>query len=267
MATGFQYNYTPLTYEKAQEQALQQLDPLYQQSIKGVQQAQYRSNLQAGNVASARGLGHSGLAADQLNKIAIASQGQIANLNATRMTQANTMAQQLVDSDKQYGLAYRGQLFNEYSDNRNFEYGKSRDAVSDKHWQMDYNYNKSVDDRNFKYQQGRDKVNDNWRLKEWNQMSPAEKARMQAEYEYSKKLKGSGGGGRGGRGRRGGNSGNPSGGYLPNVPQGQPLTYEEYMKMVMSGGYTASSNYGRGNGQVQHTTTQPEAKKNRPIMY
>lgn len=277
MAAGFQYNYKPMDYKTAQTQALSQLDPLYQQNLKNLQANQVQQQNQSGQIAAARGLGHSGLAADQLNKISIATQGNIANLDAQRMSQAAQMAQQLVDNDKMYDLQRRGQLYSEYAGDRSYNYNVGRDKVADNQWQKEYdyrkytddrsyNYTKTIDDRNFKYQQSRDKRQDFVTDREWNQMSPAEKQRMALQYSYSKK--GSSGGGGGGRrgGRRGGN-GSPGGGYLPNVPAGQPLTYEEYLKMVQSGGYTASSNYGRGNGQVQHTTTQPEAKKNRPIMY
>lgn len=210
---GFSYNYKPIDYKTAQNQALQQLNPLYQQGVKSLKQQQYSSNLQAGNVAAARGLGHSGLAADQLNKIAIATQGNIANLDAQRMTQANTMAQDLVNQDKQYDLQRRSTLFNEYASNRDYNYGIGRDKVADQQWNKQFNYTKSVDDRDYKYQQSRDKVNDDWRNKEWSQMSPAERQRMALEQQYSMALKkangGGGGGSRGGRGRkpRGGKSG------------------------------------------------------------
>lgn len=281
----FTYNYKPIDYATAQKQALNQLDPLYQQGLKQLQANQMQQTNQSGQVAAARGLGHSGLAADQLNKIAIATQGNMANLDAQRMTQAAQMAQDYVNQDKQYDLQRRGQMYNEYSDGRNynyqvgrdkvadtqwqttFNYNKGRDQVADSQWNKTYNYNKSVDDRNYNYQVGRDKRQDFVTDREWNQMSPAEKQRMAQQYAYSQK--GSKGGGGGGGGRRGGSNSRSTSsyGYLPNAPQGQPITYEEYLKMIQSGGYTASSNYGRGNGQVQRQTGSPEAKKARPIMY
>jgi hypothetical protein len=199
---GFQYNYTPMSYGNAQKQALQQIDPLYQQGLKAIQQQQYQNNVQSGQVAAARGLGHSGLAADSLNKIAIAAAGDAANLNAQRMTQANTMAQQLVDNDKQYDLSRRSQMFNEYSSNRDYNYGVGRDKVADQQWNKQYNRGVYESDRSYKYQQGRDKVDDAWKQKEWSQMSPAEKQQMALQYSYSQKLKGSSGGGGGGRSSR-----------------------------------------------------------------
>jgi hypothetical protein len=198
---GFTYNYKPIDYNAAQKQALGQLDPLYQQGVKTIQQQQYQNNLQSGNIAAARGLGHSGLAADQLNKIAIAAQGQIGSLNAQRMTQAAQMAQDLVNQDKQYDLQRRGQMFNEYSSNRDYNYGVGRDKVADAQWNKQYNRGVYESDRSYKYQQGRDKVDDAWKQKEWSQMSPAEKQQMALQYSYSQKLKGSSGGGGGGRSR------------------------------------------------------------------
>lgn len=232
---GFTYNYNPLSYEAAQKQALAQLDPLYQQGIKSIQQQQVASQNQSGQVAAARGLGHSGLAADSLNKIAIASQGNLANLNAQRMTQANTMATDLVNQDKQYDLQRRSTLFNEYASNRDYNYGVGRDKVADSQWNKQYNRGVYESDRSYKYQQGRDKVNDSWRQKEWSQMSPAEKQQMALQYSYSQKLKGSsGGGGGGGRsGSRRGSSGRGRSGSKNNYTQkGQPLkngdTYLHY---------------------------------------
>lgn len=285
MATqpGFVYNYTPMDYATAQKQALAQLDPLYQQSVKGVQDQQYQNQVASGNQSAARGLGHSGLAQDQLTKIAIASQSQIAGLNAQRMTQANTMAQSMVDNDKQYDLQRRSQMYGEYASNRDyqygvsrdavadkqwqtqFDYGKSRDAVSDKQWKQEYDYRKSTDDRNYNYQVKRDARQDYVTDREWNNMSPAEKQRMAQQFAYSQKG-GKGGGGGGRKGGKRGTKGSTTNGYLPYAPGNQPITYEEYLKMVQSGGYTASSNYGRGNGKVQKGPG-PESKKAHPIRY
>lgn len=236
---GFSYNYKPMDYNTAQKQALGQLDPLYQQGIKSIQQQQYQNNLQSGNVAAARGLGHSGLAADQLNKIAIASQGQIGDLNAQRMTQAATMATDLVNQDKQYDLQRRSTLFNEYASNRDYNYGVGRDKVADNQWNQQFNYTKSKDTRDYNYQVGRDKVADAWKQKEWSQMSPAEKQQMALQYSYSQKLKGASGGGgggggrgRGGRGRGGRGGSGGSGGVVGKntALQMDPRILEQYLK-------------------------------------
>jgi hypothetical protein len=251
---GFSYNYTPMTYDAAQKQALQQIDPLYQQGIKSIKQQQYQNNVQSGQVAAARGLGHSGLAADSLNKIAIAAAGDAANLNAQRMTQANTMAQQLVDNDKQYDLSRRSQMFNEYASNRDYNYGVGRDKVADSQWNKQYNRGVYESDRSYNYQVGRDKVADSWKQKEWSQMSPAEKQQMALQYSYSQKLKGSSGGGGGGRGRsgrsgrgsRGGSRGSSGGVTQKNTAlQMDPRILEEYLKAEqMRHKHEANVNYG-----------------------
>jgi hypothetical protein len=223
---AFNYNYKPLDYKTAQGQATAQVNPLYQQAIQGVNQQKYANDVQAGQVAAARGLGHSGLAADQLNKIAIAAQGQVGDINAQRATQVAQMASDMVQRDKEYSLQNRSQLYNEYSDNRNYNYqagrdkigdqrytaetaySHGRDKVADSQWQKsydytkstdnrNYNYQKSTDDRNYNYQKSQDKVANDWKQKEWSQMSPADKARMALQYSYSKKASKGGGGGSG----------------------------------------------------------------------
>jgi hypothetical protein len=216
----FTYTGKPMTYEQAQAQASQQLDPLYQQAVQNVNNQKYLSDVQAGQVAAARGLAHSGLAADQLNKIAIGAQGQIKDLNASRATQIAQKATDLVNQDKQYDLQNRSQFYNEWlgqqnlaNNERDFNYQQSRDKVSDNQWQTQFDYNKGIDTRNYNYQVGRDQVSDQryntewqntlaqqklaeeWKQRQWNQMSPAEKAQMELQYQYSKKLKGSGGNG------------------------------------------------------------------------
>jgi hypothetical protein len=231
MANSFSYTYKPVDFATAQKQVSGQVDPLFQRAIQGVQQQKYANDVQAGSVAASRGLGHSGLAADQLNKIAIAAQGQIGDLNAQKASQIAQMSNDLVWRDKEYSLQNRGQLYNEWNNNRNFTYQQGRDKVADGQWNKQFDYTKGVDNRNFKYQVGRDKVSDNqwnqnftyqkgrdkvtdsqwnktynhqvsqdalaqqWKNKEWSQMSPAEKARMALEYSYSKKSKSGGGGG------------------------------------------------------------------------
>jgi hypothetical protein len=217
---AFNYNYNPLDYKTAQKQVAGQVDPLFNRAIQGVNQQKYQSDVQAGQVSAARGLGHSGLAADQLNKIAIAAQGQVGDLNAQRATQIAQQANDLVWRDKEFGLQDRAQKYNEYNSDRGFNYqagrdkigderyktewnyNVGRDKVADSQWQKSYDYTKSTDDRNFNYQKGRDKVDDSWRQKEWSQMSPAEKQQMALQYSYSKKSSGSG--------RRGSSSGRRS---------------------------------------------------------
>jgi hypothetical protein len=181
---AFTYTYNPLTYQQAQTQAGQQLDPLYNRALQNVNQQKYQSDVQAGQVSAARGLGHSGLAADQLNKIAIAAQGQIGDLSAQHASQLAQSAQELMNNDKTYGLQARSQAYQEYAGDRDYNYQTSRDKVSDSQWQKQFDYTKLTTDR------------------EWNQMSPAEKARMALQASYAKKSSGGGGGGSSSRGRR-----------------------------------------------------------------
>ena len=191
---GFSYNYKPIDYATASKQANGQLDPLYQRAVKGVQQQKYANDVQAGQVAAARGLGHSGLAADQLNKIAIAAQGNISDLNAQKMSQAAQMARDMVNQDKQYNLQNRAQLYSEYNSNRGYNYQLGRDKVGDGQWQKQFDFNKSLDSRNFNYQKGVDSRNFNyqkdqsqadqaWRQYTYNNMSAGDKAQL----EWAKK--------------------------------------------------------------------------------
>jgi hypothetical protein len=149
-ASQFTYNYKPLSYQDAQNQASQQLDPLYNRAVQNVNAQKYQNDVQSGQIAAARGLAHSGLAADMLNKNAIAAQGSVGDLNAQRMTQLAQMSMDMMNQDKQYSLQNRSQLYNEWADQR-----------------------------------------------AWNDVSPAEKARMELQYQYAKKSSGGRGGGGG----------------------------------------------------------------------
>jgi hypothetical protein len=234
---AFNYTYKPMDYKTAQGQVTGQVDPLFNRAIQGVNQQKYQSDVQAGQVAAARGLGHSGLAADQLNKIAIAAQGQVGDLNAQRATQIATQANDLVWRDKEFGLQDRAQKYNEYNSDRGFNYQTGRDKIADTRYNTEWNYNvgrdKIADTRyadETKYNRGRDKVDDQWRQKEWSQMSPAEKARMALQASYAKKASGGGGGGgsRGGR-RRSGRSGRDNS-SSPNTQGAATDAYKAYQK-------------------------------------
>lgn len=155
----------------AQKQVSAQVDPLFNRAIDGVKQQKYQSDIQAGQVSAARGLGRSGLAADQLNKIAIASQGQIGDLNAQRAAQVAQMANDLVWRDKEYALQDRSQRFNEFNSNRTYDYQVGRDKVADKQWQTQ-----------FDYQKGRDKVADS----QWKQQFDQDKKQFGQQYALSK---------------------------------------------------------------------------------
>ncbi|PKR86093.1 hypothetical protein [Heyndrickxia camelliae] len=180
MANTFTYNYKPISYADAQKKVAGQVDPLFNQGVKNIQSQKYANDVQAGQVAAARGLGHSGLAADQLNKIAIAAQGQIADLNAQRATQIAQLANDEVWKDKDYSLQNRSQLYNEWNSNRNYNYQVGRDKVADKQWQTQFDYQKS-----------RDKVSDSQWQKEFNEnirQYGQNYALQKLQYELSKKV-------------------------------------------------------------------------------
>ncbi|MEH7082970.1 hypothetical protein V7139_09580 [Neobacillus drentensis] len=258
MASTFSYNYKPMDYKTAQGQVAGQVDPLFDRAIKGVEQAKYQSDVQAGAVAAARGLGHSGLAADQLNKIAIAAQGQVGDLNAQRATQIAQQANDLVWRDKEFGLQDRAQKYNEFNSDRGYNYQTGRDKIEDTRYKNEWDYNVGRDklsDKRYaeetKYSHNRDKIDDAWRQKEWNQMSPAEKAQMALEYSYSKKgsgTKGSGNSGRRSSGRR--SSGNK---HTTSNNKQNNVTDEEYQAYLR---YKKGQELSRSGGTIQKGPSQ-----------
>jgi len=161
----FQFNYNYLTQADAQKQAEGVYNPLYDQAVKNIQSQQYQNELDSGQSAATRGLGHSGLAQDALTKIAIASQGQIADANAQKMSQVAQMANQMMQFDQNRGDNLRSQMYNEYNSDRNFGYGQYRDQVNDA-WTKanfdDNNYWKQQDQNNwqttFDYNKGQDSI-------------------------------------------------------------------------------------------------------------
>ncbi|MGF6951863.1 hypothetical protein QF028_004368 [Neobacillus sp. B4I6] len=152
MANTFSYNYKPMDYKTAQKQVSGQVDPLFNRAIQGINQQKYQSDVQAGQVAAARGLGHSGLAADQLNKIAIGAQGQIGDLNAQRASQLAQMSNDLMWRDKEFGMQDRAQKYNEFNSDRGYNYQVGRDKVGDSQW--DKTYNRGVYESNRNYKRG-----------------------------------------------------------------------------------------------------------------
>lgn len=310
----FTYNYDYLNYDTAKQRAEDRYNPLFQQAVQGVKDQQYQNELNSGQSAAVRGLGHSGLAQDALTKIAIASQGQIAGLNAQKMTNVADYAQNLLDKDQSRGDALRGQMFNEYNANRNFDYGqyrdnvgdvrynnetaynhyrdnvgdikdanntaynhyrdnvgdnqwqqqfdhtKSQDALQQSNWQTQFNYNKGQDSQqqsnwqqNFDYQKAIDQRN-------WSHMSPAEREKAAMDLANSMKLKKASGGS---------NGNNPyAPGVIANNPGQLPINMDEFIKMIMSGGYSKTSNYGRQNGTMPVIPNSgPESKKAHPLYY
>jgi hypothetical protein len=230
----FQFNYDYLNYDTAKQRAEDRYNPLFQQAVDGVKAQQYQNNLDSGQSAAVRGLAHSGLAQDALTKIAIASQGQIAGLNAQKMSNVADYAQGLLDKDQARGDALRSQMFNEYNANRTFDrgnfesdrsYGLEKNAQdfnqmnTNRYYNLDTNknnfdqmntnryYNLDVNKNNFDQMDrnrsanldaSKFKSDEYWRNQEWNTMSPAEKMKMAAELANSMKLKKDSGGGGGG---------------------------------------------------------------------
>jgi hypothetical protein len=153
--TPFKFNYNYMNYNTAKQQAENQYNPLYNQAVKNLRTQEAQSRVTSGEDAANRGLSHSGLASDALNKIAIATNNQISDLNTTKMSNVASLANTLMQQDQSRG---------------------------------DTLYNRA-------YQQYRDGISDQRYNQEWNTMSPAEKARMALQYSYSKKASGGGGGG------------------------------------------------------------------------
>ena len=138
-----------LSYDEAAGRAKQQLDPLYDRALENVRKNRYQNELNASEVASARGLAHSGLAADQMNKIGIAAQSKRADLDAPRPAKTAEMAQRMMEFDQNLALQERGQALSEYlgieglnlnreqfdwgkyTNQRDFDYGRSRDLIGD----------------------------------------------------------------------------------------------------------------------------------------
>ncbi|MEK5065887.1 hypothetical protein [Cytobacillus sp. FSL R5-0596] len=164
---GFAYKYNGLNYKDAEKQATKQVDPMYQRAIKGVQQQKYQNDIQSGQVARARGLAQSGLAADQLNKNAIAAQSSIGDLGAQRASQIAEMANSLLERDKDRGMQARSQAYSEWLGQQNLN-------RSDR----DFNYQKNINDRDFSYQKQMNADEKKWREHTFNNMSASEKAQL-----------------------------------------------------------------------------------------
>lgn len=250
----FQFNYNYMNYDSAKSQAEQQFNPLYEQAIKNIKGQQYQNEVASGEVAANRGIAQSGLAADALNKIKIASQGQIADANTQRMSQIAALSQQMMERDQDRGDRLRSQAFSEYANNRDFDYGQQRDQVNDGWRQTEFDYQKALDtwnqnrttqrdqradmesDRGYNYQTGRDKIADSRYNQEWNYNVGRDKvADSQWQQQFNEDVRrfglnyaldkqreariGSGGGG--------GSNGYPSGG--DNSPKSKDQSYSDWL--------------------------------------
>lgn len=164
---AFSYNYKGLNYKDAEKQAGNQVNPLFDRAINTVYQQKYKNDVQSGQVAAAKGLGRSGLAADSLNKNAIAAQSQVGDLSAQRASQISEMANSLLERDKDRGMQARSQAYSEWLGQQNL-------TRADR----DFNYQKSVNDRNFNYQKQLNTDEKKWREYTFKNMSASEKAQL-----------------------------------------------------------------------------------------
>jgi hypothetical protein len=211
-APDFTYDNRPtLSFDEAANRARQQLDPLYQRALENILAQKYQNELNAGEIAAKRGLSHSGLAADQLTKIAIASQGQIASVEAEKAARIAELAQAMVERDQDRAFRERQQAFQEFLGNADldyrydqFNYGKHRDAemdrrywderayqrerdkVGDSRWKQEFDYRKYLDQLQDKraqealaWEKAKFKTEDAWRRYVYNNMSAAEKAQLE----------------------------------------------------------------------------------------
>lgn len=159
----------------------------------------------------------------------------------------------------------RMQLLSQEYDMRNnreqFLYQKSQDALAQRNWQTEFDYNKSVADRNYNYQLSRDKVSDS----QWNKQFKYQKSRdkvadtqWQKEYELSKKSlasssRRSSGGSRRSSSRTSSGSTSSSiidDGNLSKNAQGVMSNIEDMLKGVAKNGLTVGSviaNLKKGN--------------------
>lgn len=165
---------TALDYATALSQANNQLDPTYQRAVQNVKTQQYQNQLNGGELASARGGAHSGLAADLQNKVNMSAASDISGLDAQRASQAAEMAQALMYRDQDVNFRNRQQDYTEKSGDAQlglsrdqFNYGKSRDLVTDGQWNKTFDYNAGRDkvadgqwQTTFDYGKTRDKVAD-----------------------------------------------------------------------------------------------------------
>lgn len=180
-------------------------------------------------------------------------------INQARQTGDITLAQNALQLFNQ-----RMQLLSQEYDMRNnreqFLYQKSQDALAQRNWQTEFDYNKSVADRNYNYQLSRDKVSDS----QWNKQFKYQKSRdkvsdtqWQKEYELSKKSLASSS--RRSRGSRRSSSRTSSGttgsriiddGNLSKNAQGVMSNIEDMLKGVAKNGLTVGSviaNLKKGN--------------------
>jgi hypothetical protein len=202
--TGGGSNYTPrprLTYDEAANRVKQQLDPLYDRAVENIRRQRYQNELNASEVASKRGLSHSGLAADQLNKIAIASQSNVSDLDAKRASQIAEQAQRMMEREDDLELRERAQALSEqlglgqldlsrdqfnrgiYESDREYGYREKRDQVGDSRYDQELDYRNSRDKRRDAEWESTNK----WDRWAWQQQFDRGKYESDREYDYKNK--------------------------------------------------------------------------------
>lgn len=160
--------------EKLNEEVLKQNRGLYTDYVKQVNPYGVTAEGLAGS-----GLGNSGVAESSRTNLYNSYQ-------SNRTNTLNTAKSLLADYDLQINQARQNgdiqlaqsalQIFNKRIDNlysmyqlkqneKQFDYQKERDKVSDNRWQTEFDYNKGVDDRNYSYQVDRDRIDDEYRNK------------------------------------------------------------------------------------------------------
>jgi len=189
--------------EDIDKEATQQNRALYQDYRK----ATNPFGQQAENLAG-QGLANSGYAETTMSRLYNTYQNNITStlnnardlkadvdfqINQARQNGDITLAQNALELYKQ-----KMQLLSEEYDLRNnreqFLYQKQQDALAQRNWQTEFDYQRAQNDRNYNYQVSRDKVSD----KQWNKTFNYQKSRdkvsdsqWQKEYELSKKAKAS----------------------------------------------------------------------------
>ena len=202
-SSGFKFNYDALSYDDALKRSQAQLDPIYQKAIENIKAQKYQDELNAGQLASARGLSHSGLAADLQNKVALTAQSNISNAEAEKSAKLAEMAQAMLEKDQARSDQLRAQMYQEYMGEQQlglqrdqFGYQKQRDSVADQQWQSQFDYQKTRDttadsqwQSQFDYQKSRDTTADS----QWQSQFDYQKTRdaqadkqWQSQYEYQK---------------------------------------------------------------------------------
>lgn len=165
----------PTFYQEGAEKAKAQLDPVYQQAVKGVRAERYQNQLNAGQVAASRGLSHSGLAADQQNKVNIAAQNSIANIQGDKAAKIAELAQSYSNQEQNRTERQEQEAYSRYQ------------QAKDQQWREHTFNNMSESDRRqlewAKTQYGEDAA---WRMYDQQYQGNLQSSMNQAELDFYK---------------------------------------------------------------------------------